>query len=67
MKREEVNKLGHGLFTIYWKSGGQSLAAVGSLHDGTPWFAATNWTAYTAAGVTSTAGHLVERMEKHEE
>lgn len=44
MKEKDVQKLVHGLYRIYWKDGGTSLAAVGSLHSGTRWLAPTNWT-----------------------
>ena len=33
----------HGLYKLYWKSGGHSLASVGSHRDGTRWYAPTNW------------------------
>lgn len=33
-----------GLYRIYWKSGGHSLASVGILHDGSRWYAPCNWT-----------------------
>lgn len=47
MTKQEVQKLDHGLYRIYWKpehGGGNSLASVGSLHDGSRWMAPTNWT-----------------------
>ncbi len=44
MKKSEVQKLSHGLYRLYWKSGGFSLAAVGSLYSGKRWFAPVNWT-----------------------
>ena len=47
MKKDEVQKLPHGLYKIFWKSkygGGSSLAAVGSLYNGDRWMAPTNWT-----------------------
>jgi len=43
MKPEDVRGLDHGLYIIIWKSGGSSLAAVGSDWKGDRWFAATNW------------------------
>ena len=46
MKKEDVQKLNHGLYVIHWKKksgGGTSLASVGSLRDGSRWFAPTNW------------------------
>lgn len=43
MRKQEARKLRHGLYLLAWKSGGHSLAAVGSDEDGNRWFAATNW------------------------
>ena len=43
MKKSEVNKLSHGLYKIYWKSGGFSRASVGSDSSGNRWLAPTNW------------------------
>lgn len=39
----EAQRLDHGLYLLFWKSGGESLAAVGSDSGGRRWFAATNW------------------------
>ncbi len=39
----DQNKLGLGLYRVWWKSGGSSLAAVGNGSDGTRWLAPTNW------------------------
>lgn len=47
MKASIVDTLPHGVYRIYWKKkhgGGYSLAAVGSLHNGSRWFAPCNWT-----------------------
>lgn len=44
MTREEVQTLRHGLYIIHWKSGGISLAAVGSKSNGDRWMACSNWT-----------------------
>lgn len=33
----------HGLYLIFWKEGGTSLASVGSNQKGERWFAPTNW------------------------
>jgi hypothetical protein len=43
MTTEELLKLKHGLYRVFWKEGGSSLAAVGSGPDGRRWLAATNW------------------------
>jgi hypothetical protein len=42
---EELHTIPLGLYEIFWKSGGSSLASVGNLHDGTRWIAPINWTA----------------------
>jgi hypothetical protein len=44
LKQEEVRKLRLGLYRIYWKSGGTSVAAVGMVENGNRWLAPTNWT-----------------------
>lgn len=36
--------LTHGVYKIYWKGGGKSLASIGYTYDGTNWFAPCNWT-----------------------
>ena len=41
---KEILECPHGLYRIFWHSGGSSVAAVGSLYDGTRWVAPTNWT-----------------------
>jgi hypothetical protein len=45
MKLDDVQKLPHGLYRVYWKGegGGSSLAAVGSDRHGRRWLAPTNW------------------------
>lgn len=44
MKNKKFNKLKLGLYRVYWKSGGTSVAAIGQTSDGTKWVAPTNWT-----------------------
>ncbi len=43
MKKVDVQKLPHGVYRLFWKSGGSSLASVGSMPDGRRWMAPTNW------------------------
>lgn len=43
MRRDEAKLLRHGLYEIFWKAGGSSLAAVGSTSGGLRWYAPTNW------------------------
>lgn len=59
----DARELRHGLYRLFWKSGGFSLAAVGILHDGTRWFAPVNWTCKTSEGIASTDWKSVERAE----
>ncbi len=63
MNAEQVHELYHGLYRLYWKDGGSSLACVGSLHNGDRWFACTNWTSHCTHGIASTKWDLVERAE----
>lgn len=44
MTEQEVSTLPLGLYKVYWKSGGNSLAAVGNSYAGKRWMAPTNWT-----------------------
>lgn len=44
MKRKEIRKLSLGVYRIFWKSGGCSVASVGQLHNGDRWIAPANWT-----------------------
>lgn len=53
---EDLHKIPFGLYEIFWKSGGSSIASVGNMHDGVRWIAPTNWTSKD-----SPAG----RMDKH--
>lgn len=58
--------LAPGLYRIWWRDGGgESLAAVGQLHDGSNWLAPCNWTAQFADGVaTSSHWHMVSAYER---
>lgn len=50
----EVSHLKNGIYKLYWQDGGSSIAAVGTLHDGTRWFAPINWTAKCEHGIACT-------------
>jgi hypothetical protein len=57
--------LKHGVYKIFWKSGGMSLASIGFTHDGTNWYAPCNWTSQFkgAPTVASTDWESIERIE----
>lgn len=40
---ENFVNLPHGVYKIYWKSGGSSLASIGSSRNGDRWIAPCNW------------------------
>lgn len=43
MTKRQAQKLPDGLYEIYWKRGGMSLAALGHTGDGEMWIAPCNW------------------------
>lgn len=53
---DQLDDVPFGLYEIFWKSGGSSLASVGNLSDGVRWIAPVNWT-----GQRSITG----KMSKH--
>ena len=64
MTIKEAKQLNNGLYRIFWKDGGgSSLAAVGRLYDGTPWFAPTNWISPSPNGIASKQWRMVDRVE----
>jgi hypothetical protein len=52
----DLHKVPFGLYEIFWKSGGSSLASVGNMHDGVRWIAPINWTSENSP---------TGRMDKH--
>lgn len=50
MTNEQARALQHGLYRLFWVSGGSSLAAVGSTTRGDRWMAPTNWVDGVASG-----------------
>ncbi len=44
MKRKEFHALPCGIYRVFWKDGGESLASIGMSHKGLRWLAPTNWT-----------------------
>lgn len=64
MNRGEAQTLGHGLYRVYWYSGGVTLAAVGSNAQGQRWLAPTNWVRLDHDTQFNTeAWGLIERVE----
>ncbi len=65
MTREEAKKLPLGLYRIYWKQGGYSLAAIGQLDDGNRWMAPINWTNKSEKNIcTSTHWKYVKSVKR---
>ena len=55
MTKREVQKLSLGLYHLFWKDGGSSLASVGNDGAGNRWYAPVNW-----LDVPSTDWHAVK-------
>lgn len=60
MTKEDAQKLTNGVYRVFWKSGGCSVAAIGRNVAGGAWLAPANW-----VSVDSTGRHwrLVDRVE----
>ena len=43
--KDEINNLGIGIYRFYWKTGGESIVAVGVTREGNRWIAPLNWVA----------------------
>ena len=63
MTLKEARNLGNGLYSIFWKSGGVSLAAVGTSCNGDRWLAPTNWVTPDLFGSSKT-WRLVKSVER---
>jgi hypothetical protein len=64
MTRKEANKLALGVYRIFWKSGGSSVAAVGFDYKGNRWIAPCNWITLPVSVPDGTkAWRAVERVE----
>ncbi len=62
MTSEQAKKLLHGVYRIYWNTGGHSLASIGSLSDGERWYSCANWTSNGKDGITSTDWSMVKNV-----
>lgn len=64
---EQMRHRKSGVYRLYWKSGGSSVAAVGMLYDGAKWYAPANWTLGAVdadrAHLTGTDWSRIERAE----
>lgn len=47
LKKKDYREIENGLYRVFWKKGGSSLAAVGTCIDGSRWLAPTNWVSAT--------------------
>lgn len=58
MTKEEIKKYPLGIFKVYWKSGGSSIAAIGQIENGDRWLAPCNWVH------TTEDQHIWSKVEK---
>lgn len=56
---DDIRDINPGLYKIYWKSGGSSLATIGLTVFGNYWFAPSNWT----SGIPSMEWGLIKAVE----
>lgn len=65
MTSNEAQKLQTGLYRVYWRKGGSSLAAVGTNRDGKRWLTPTSWVGFRTDHFTKPAKiwRHVERVE----
>jgi hypothetical protein len=66
MKKKEVDKLCTGVYKVYWKSGGCSVAAVGRTHSGKCWIAPSNWTSKNTTGLAWTERKVWKKVKRVE-
>lgn len=43
MKKSRVKRIVPGIYVVFWKSGGGSIAAIGVMNNGGRWIAPLNW------------------------
>ena len=60
MTRAEARKLANGVYRVFWKAGGGSVAAIGQTADGSAWLAPANWISIDMHGLH---WRKVERVE----
>jgi hypothetical protein len=64
MTGAEVRHLPTGVYRVFWKGGGTSVAAMGQLYDGRKWLVPANWTSESPAKIATTHHwRLIERLE----
>lgn len=64
MEQKDVKQLEPGLYRIYWRDGGSSLASVGMEADGARWLAPTNWVVPATSSQAKKNWQKVVRVEK---
>lgn len=52
-----------GIYKIYWKSGGSSVAAIGNDYEGNRWVAPANWTCDLGGNPTSMLSKHADEIE----
>lgn len=60
MTREEARKLVDGVYHVWWKRGGRSVASIGHNINGDAWIAPANWLSIDVYGLH---WKTVERVE----
>ena len=45
IEHKEIMNCKYGVYKVFWRSGGHSVASIGGLYDGQRWLAPSNWTA----------------------
>ncbi len=60
MTLEEIRWKKNGIYRVFWREGGVTVAANGCMSDGAPWLASTNWLGPIGALSTEHAGRIRE-------
>ena len=60
MKKSDVQKIKLGLYEVFWKLGGSSLAAVGNDPAGNRWLAPVNWVSVPSFTAWRYVSHIRE-------
>jgi len=60
---EQMKSRPTGVYRLFWRSSGCSVAAVGMLTDGSRWYSPANWSGADPAGVVSTDWSRVKQAD----